>query len=54
MINFTVDTNDKYQIILQGDYKQKYKECVEGQIDLTENDQFMIVNQNTQLWFKKD
>ena len=54
MINFTVDTNDKYQIILQGDYKQKYKECVEGQIDLTENDQFMIVNQNTQRWFKKD
>jgi hypothetical protein len=54
MINFTVDTNDKYQILLQGDYKQKYKDCIDGQIDLTENDQFMIINQNQQSWFKKE
>ena len=54
MISFTVDTNDKYQIIAQGDYKQKYKECVDGQIELSENDQFMIINQNRTLWFKKE
>lgn len=54
MISFTANTNDKYQIIIQGDYKQKYKECVDGQIELSENDQFMIINQNRTLWFKKE
>ena len=54
MLSFTVNTNDKYQIIIQGDYKQKYKECVDGQIELNENEQFMIINQNRTLWFKKE
>ena len=53
IISFTVDTNDKYQIILQGDYKQKYKDCQDGNINLPENDLFMIINQNRKLWYKK-
>jgi len=53
IISFTVDTNDKHQIVLQGDYKQKYKECENGNINLTEEDMFMIINQNRKDWFKK-
>lgn len=31
IINFTVDVSEKYQIILQGDYKQNYKDAVDGE-----------------------
>lgn len=54
MINFTVDTNQKYQIILQGDYKEKYKECENGEINLSEKDLFMLINSNQRNWFKKE
>ena len=54
IINFTVDTSDKYQIVLQGDYKQKYKECEDGAINISENEMFMIINQHQSIWFKKD
>ena len=54
VISFTVDTNQKYQIVLEGDYKEKYKECVDGAIELSENEMFMIINSNQPKWFKKD
>jgi hypothetical protein len=54
IITFTVDTNQKYQIILQGDYKEKYKECENGEINLTENELFMVINSSQPLWFKKE
>lgn len=54
IISFTVDTNLKYQIVLQGDYKQKYKDCIEGNINLTEKEIFLIINQHPKNWFKKD
>lgn len=54
VISFTVDTTQKYQIVLQGDYKEKYKECVDGAIELSENEMFMIINSNRQLWYKKE
>ena len=54
LISFTVDTSHKYQIVLQGDYKDKYKEAQEGDINLTENELFMIINQNAQNWYKKE
>jgi hypothetical protein len=53
IINFTVDVNDKYQIILQGDYKENYKELQENNFNLTENELFIIINSNRNLWFKK-
>ena len=53
IVAFTVDTNDKYQVILQGDYKQKYKDCENGNIIIAEEDLFMIINQSRKLWFKK-
>ena len=54
LITFTVNNTDKYQLVLQGDYKQKYKECEEGAISLTENDIFLIINQHQPAWFKKE
>jgi len=54
MISFTVDVNEKFQIVLQGDYKQNYKDCVDGAINISEDSIFMIINQHQKEWFKKD
>ena len=55
MVSFTVDTNQKYQVVIQGDYKEKYKECENGEINLTENELFMIINSAQPIiWFKKE
>lgn len=54
MISFTVDTNQKYQVVLQGDYKDKYKECENGEINLSDNDLFMIINSSQSVWYKKE
>ena len=54
IVNFTVDTIEKYQIVLQGDYKKEYKECENGDIKLDENQLFLIINQHKKDWFKKD
>ena len=51
-VSFTVDVNEKYEITLKGDYKQKYIEG--GDIDITEKEMFIIINQNQKHWFKKD
>jgi hypothetical protein len=51
-ISFTVDVNDKYEVTLKGDYKQKYIEG--GDIELSEKEMFMIIYQNQKMWFKKD
>jgi hypothetical protein len=54
IINFTVDSLLKYQIVLQGDYKKEYKECENGDIKLTEHEIFLIINQHQKEWFKKE
>lgn len=54
MISFTVDTNQKYQVVLQGDYKDKYKECENGEVNLSDNDLFMIINSSQAVWYKKE
>ena len=56
MISFTVNGCDKYQIILQGDFKQRYinQQSNEGILDISENELFMIINQNQEIWFKKE
>ena len=53
ILAFTVDTNDKFQIVFQGDYKQKYKDCENGNIIISEDEMFMIINQNRKMWFRK-
>jgi len=53
-ISFTVDTNQKYQIVLQGDYKEKYKESEDGVINLTDEEMFRIINVSVGSWYKKE
>jgi hypothetical protein len=54
MIGFTVDANQKYQIILQGNYKEKYKETEDGFLNISEHDMFMIIGSTRKQWFKKE
>lgn len=54
LINFTVDTNQKYQIIIQGDYKEKYKESEDGVPHITEDELFNIIADSQNIWFKKE
>lgn len=54
LVNFTVDTNQKYQIILQGDYKEKYKESEDGVPSITEDELFNIIADSQNIWFKKE
>jgi hypothetical protein len=53
LINFTVDTNEKYQVVIQGDYKRHYKESEDYTPDITEKEMFMLINQSQKDWFKK-
>lgn len=53
LINFTVDGNEKYQVILQGDYKKHYKESEDSTPDLSEREMLMLINQKQEAWFKK-
>ena len=54
LINFTVDTNQKYQIILQGNYKEKYKESEDGIPNIQEDELLMIIADSQNIWFKKE
>ena len=51
LVNFTVE---KYQIILQGDYKEKYKESEDGVPSITEDELFNIIADSQNIWFKKE
>ena len=58
IISFTVDSSDKYQVVLQGDYKKIYKETVsdpgDNTPDLSEKEMFMIIGDEQKSWFKKE
>jgi len=55
IVNFTVDTTLKYQIVLQGDFKTKYKEVKEDDsLNLTEDEMFKIIKESQKDWFKKE
>lgn len=53
MINFTIDGTEKYQLILQGDYKKHYKESEDYTPDISENELFMLISGAKDKWFKK-
>jgi hypothetical protein len=53
MIYFTVGT-DKYQLVLQGDYKKHYKESDDCIPDIPEKEMFMIISSKRNSWFKKE
>ena len=54
IISFTVEGVDKYQIVIQGDYKKIYKENVDNNNDISERELFIIIGENQNLWFKKE
>lgn len=55
IVSFTVDSSEKHQIVLQGDYKKLYKEAEDNTInDLSERELFIIIYENQKLWFKKE
>lgn len=54
IISFTVDGLDKYQIVVQGDYKKFYKESEDSIPDISEKELFHIINQGQKNWFKKE
>jgi hypothetical protein len=53
ILNFTVDTNVKYQLLLQGDYKIRYKESGTDENPITTNEMFMLIIGNSKKWFLK-
>lgn len=55
IITFTVNNKDKYQLITQGFYKEKYKEVSENNDEnpLTNQEIFEIIRINTDKWFLK-
>lgn len=54
VISFTVDGSQKYQIVLQGDYKDKYRESEDGILNISEGEMFMIISSAKKQWFKKE
>lgn len=54
IVNFTVDNVDKYQIVLQGDYKERYKEVDDGAIELPEKEMYALIDDSQKIWFKKE
>jgi hypothetical protein len=54
MINFTLDNTDKYQLVLQGDYKKHYKESDDdSDPGIEERELFILINQSQNKWYKK-
>lgn len=53
-IDFTVNNTDKYQLIIQGDYKTKYKESNGEDKPMNEDEMFMVIISNKSQWFYKN
>lgn len=54
IVVFTVGTNTKYQIVLEGDYKESYKDSEDGVPKITEENLFDIIYNNQDNWFKRE
>jgi len=58
IINFTVNTTDKYQLVHEGDFRVKYKEVVkDDDIDdcpIDETELFIIIETHQGKWFLKN
>ena len=56
LINFVVNNNQKYQVIIQGDYKEKFRESKENDdsVNISDEDLFLIIYQSQSDWFKKE
>jgi len=54
IINFTVNNIDKYQVVIQGRYANKYKESATGELDIPEKEINQIIASTRDRWFKKE
>jgi hypothetical protein len=55
ILSFNINLTDKYQVVIQGDYRKKYREITEDEnIRLTEDEMFSIVASSQNQWFKKN
>ena len=54
VVSFTVDSIEKYQVTLQGDYKKIYKETSDNEPEILEREMFAIIYENRREWFKKE
>jgi hypothetical protein len=54
IISFTVEGTDKYQLVIQGDYKKLYKETGENTSEISDRELFIIIGENQYMWFKKE
>ena len=59
MVNFVLDNTEKYQIVIQGDYKEKYIEWSKTNKDetnslITEGQLYLLIIANRGKWFKKN
>ena len=52
MTTFTIE-GDKYQLITQGEYKEKYKEHSTEPLPLTESEMEVVIVSNRDNWFLK-
>jgi len=54
IINFTIDGSEKYQLVMEGDFKEKYKENDDGDPKIGEKELLMTINSFSNKWFKKE
>jgi len=56
MINFTVSTTSKYQLIIPGDYKAQYKEHTDKETEddpIGPQEMFILIKSHQENWFLK-
>lgn len=57
MLDFTVDVNSKYQLVIQGDFKEKYKEWEETnkqEMPVGDQEMFEIIKNHKDRWYLKE
>lgn len=54
MINFTVNNTQKYQLLLQGDYKKQYKEFQDAENPIENREMFLLIRGGVKSWYLKE
>lgn len=52
-IDFTVNNTKKYQLVMQGDYKSRYKDYGTDENPLSVSEMFMLITSNQSKWYLK-
>lgn len=54
IISFTIDSDQKYQVVTQGKYYERYKNTKDGLPEISENEMLMVISSKKNQWFKKE